>query len=164
MVESQYVHRHCVLKVASHFNVDSKIEGQQPAARGSRSKGSSQPPGAADQRAATSRQGQQIEGQQPATRGSRSKGSSQPPGAADRRAAASHQGQQIKGQQPATRGSRSRGSRQPPGAADRGAIPQTAVTQIVLALSLAPKRAFLLHDSKSIEVTLWLNIYRWAKH
>jgi len=60
-------------------------------------KGSSQPPGAADQRAAASHQGQQIEGQQPATRGSRSKGSNQPPGAADRGAAGSRQGQQIEG-------------------------------------------------------------------
>jgi len=93
-----------VPKVASRFNVDSKIEGgQQSAARDSRSEGSSEPPEAADQRAAASRQGQQIKGQQPAARGSRSKGSSQPPGVADRRAAVSRQEQQIEGQQPATR-------------------------------------------------------------
>ena len=100
MVESQYVHRHCVPKAASGFIVDSKIEGQQPAAETGqqpaakcsrttrKSSGSIQPPGAA-----ASRQGQHTKGQQPAARGSRSNGTIQSPGAADRRAAASRQGQ-----------------------------------------------------------------------
>ena len=137
VVESQYIHRHCVPKVTSRFKVDSKIEGRQPAAelgqqpaakpgqkpttKGGRStrksSGSIQPPGAAERGAAASRQ---IEWQQPVARSS---GSSQSPGAADREAAASRQGRQ-------TEGSRSRGSSQPPGAADRGAIPQTTVTRI----------------------------------
>ena len=72
VVESQYVHRHCVPKAASHQGQQN--EGQQKAARGSRLKESSQPPGAAASR----------HGQQPAAWDSRLKGSSQPLRVADR--------------------------------------------------------------------------------
>jgi hypothetical protein len=61
-------------------------------------------------------------------------------------------------QQPAAKG-----SSQLPRAAERGAAQQAAVTLTFLAVSLAPKRAFILHESKSIGVTSWLNIYQSVK-
>ena len=42
---------------------------------------------------------------------------------------------------------------------DQGATPQAAVTLNFLAVSLAPLRALLLNESKSIGVKSWLNIY-----
>jgi hypothetical protein len=102
----QYVNRHCLPKVASRLTLTwcttgsrqgQQIEGQQPAAKDSRWRGSSQPPRTVDRGAAASRLGQYIEGQQPAAKGSRSRGSSQPPRTVHRGAAASRHGQQIDG-------------------------------------------------------------------